>query len=150
MVMPQNPNGTEMSRGLRILVAEDSPDNRLLVQLYLKGSSHALTFVEDGEAAVKQFRTGGFDLILMDIQMPVMDGLSATRAMRLVERECGLTSIPIVALTANARPEDMKASREAGCDAHLSKPISRQRLLAAIEEHGERARLAALSTAGEA
>jgi PAS domain S-box-containing protein len=148
--IPRNQNGTGLSTGLRILVAEDSPDNRLLVQAYLKRTSHTLTFVEDGKAAVEQFQAGGFDLILMDIQMPVMDGLAAARAIRLTEQERGLTPVAIVALTANARPEDMKESRDAGCNAHLSKPISKQKLLAAIDEYGPHSQLAALSTAVEA
>ena len=121
---------------LRILVAEDSPDNRLLVQAYLKGSPHQVKFVEDGKGAVDQFAAADFDLILIDMQMPVMDGLTATRAIRAIEMEHGLTPIPIVALTANARPQDVAMSQEAGCTAHITKPISKQRLLSAIEEFG--------------
>ena len=121
---------------LKILIAEDSADNRLLVQAYLRGSPHGLTFVEDGEAAVKEFTEGRyFDLILMDMQMPRMDGLTATRAIREIERQRGLVPIPIIALTANARAEDAKMSEEAGCTAHLSKPISKHRLICALEEH---------------
>jgi PAS domain S-box-containing protein len=120
---------------VRILVAEDSPDNRLLLQAYMKGSSHRLTFAEDGKAAVDQFGAADFDLILMDMQMPVMDGLTATRAIRAMERARGVTSIPIIALTANARGQDVEISREAGCTAHLSKPISKQKLLSVIEEY---------------
>ena len=106
--------------------------------------------VEDGKAAVERFQAGDFDLILMDVQMPVMDGLAAARAIRLTERNGGLTPVAIVALTANARPEDIEASRDAGCNAHLSKPISKQKLLAAVEEYRPRARVAAPSIAGEA
>ena len=108
------------SRALRILIAEDAPDNRLLVEVYLKSGPHVLSFVENGEAAVEAFMSDGpFDLVLMDMQMPVMDGLDATRAIRAVERERGLTPIPIIALTANARREDIERSREAGCSVHL-------------------------------
>ena len=149
-VTPQHQNGTQLNSGLRILVAEDSPDNRLLVQAYLKGASHTLTFVEDGKAAVEQFQAGGFDLILMDVQMPIMDGLTAARAIRLTERERGLTPVAIVALTANARPEDLKESRDAGCDAHLSKPVSKQKLLATIDEYGPRSQRDPPSTPVEA
>jgi len=150
LVTPEHQNGTQLDTNLRILVAEDSPDNRLLVRAYLKGTSHILTFVEDGKAAVEQFQAGDFDLILMDIQMPVMDGLTAARAIRLAEQERGLTPVAIIAVTANALPEDIKASQDAGCDAYLSKPISKQKLLAAIEEIGPRAQRAALSTAARA
>jgi signal transduction histidine kinase/DNA-binding response OmpR family regulator/HPt (histidine-containing phosphotransfer) domain-containing protein len=149
-VTPQNQNGKQSNASLKILVAEDSPDNRLLVQAYLKGTLHTVTFVEDGQAAVEQFQAGNFDLILMDVQMPVMDGLAAARAIRLTEREGGLIPVTIVVLTANARPEDIKASQEAGCNTHLSKPISKQKLLAAIDEYGPHARVTAPSTAGEA
>ena len=125
-------------RPLRILVAEDSADNRLLVQVYMKGSPHQLTFVDDGQRAVERFAAGDLDLILMDLQMPIMDGLMATRAIRDLERKGGLTPISIVALTANARPQDIALSKAAGCTAHLAKPISKQKLLSAIEEYGQR------------
>jgi len=131
--MPENGASTS----LKLLIAEDSPDNRLLLQAYLKTSPHVLTFVENGQAAVDAFGgVNSFDLILMDMHMPVMDGLTATRTIRAIEQERGLLPIPILALTANARPEDVEMSREAGCTAHLSKPISKQNLLKAIDDHG--------------
>ena len=120
---------------IRILVVEDSPDNRLLIQAYMKSTPHALTFAEDGQLALERFSIGQFDLILMDIQMPVMDGLAATRAIRAIEQQSGADSIPIVALTANARPQDNEMSRSAGCTAHLCKPISKQSLVSAIEAY---------------
>lgn len=123
--------------GLSILAADDSADNRLLIQAYCKGSPHTLTFVEDGEAAVAAFTSAShFDLILMDTQMPRMDGLTATRKIRAIESERGLKQIPIIVLTANARPEDVSLSQQAGSTAHISKPVSKHRLLKAIEEHG--------------
>jgi hypothetical protein len=134
---PANPVGhqeTEPVNPARILVAEDSPDNRLLVQMYLKGSPYQLTFEEDGKAAVDRFAAADFDLILMDVQMPVMDGIAAARAIRALERERCTPPIPIVALTANANLQDIERSRDAGCDAHLSKPISKLNLIAAIEK----------------
>ncbi len=122
---------------LKILVAEDPADNRFLVQAYLKGSAYDLSFVEDGEAALTELAGWTrFDLILMDMQMPLMDGLAATRAIRALERQSGTTPVPIIALTANARAEDVKASQGAGCTAHLSKPISKEKLVGAIEEYG--------------
>jgi PAS domain S-box-containing protein len=124
-------------KALRILVVDDSADNRLLVQVYLKGGPHQLTFAEDGQAAVDRFAASDFDFVLMDMQMPVMDGLTATRAIRAIERERGAASIPIVALTANARPQDVEMSRNAGCNDHLSKPISKQMLLSVIKEYGQ-------------
>ena len=126
------------TKPLRILLVEDSEDNRFLMQTYLKGSLHELTFAADGQDAVDQFRAGTFDLILMDMHMPVMDGLTATRAIRVLEQNQGLPATPIVALTANASPKDAEICRTAGCSAYLSKPISKSRLLSAIEEYGPR------------
>jgi PAS domain S-box-containing protein len=125
----------EPQRPLDILVAEDSADNRLLVQLYMQNSPHRLTFAGDGEEALEALRAKRFDLVLMDMQMPVMDGLTATRKIRLREQLESLPAIPILALSANARPEDIRASLAAGCNAHLSKPISKRRLLEAVEQH---------------
>jgi signal transduction histidine kinase len=119
----------------RILIAEDSETNRLLVQAYLKASPYQLTFEHDGKAAVDRFAASDFDLVLMDMQLPVMDGLAATRAMRELERERGVSSIPILALSANASAEDLERSAEAGCTVHLSKPISKLNLLGAIEKY---------------
>jgi signal transduction histidine kinase len=119
----------------RILVAEDSEDNRLLVQAYLKAGPYHLTFEETGRAAVDRFASSDFDLILMDMQLPVMDGLAATRAIRSLEREQSAPPIPIVALSADASFEDIERSRVAGCDAHLSKPILKLELLKAIEKY---------------
>jgi signal transduction histidine kinase len=119
----------------RILLAEDSPDNRLLIQVYLKGSPYQLTLEENGKAAVDRFAASDFDLILMDVQMPVMDGLAATRAIRELERERGAPSTPIIALTASASSQDIESSGNAGCNAHLSKPISKLQLLSAVEKY---------------
>jgi PAS domain S-box-containing protein len=126
---------TEPVKPARLLVAEDSPDNRLLVQVYLKGSPYHLTFAEDGKSAAEQFASSDFDLILMDVRMPVMDGLGATRAIRTLEGERGAAPVPIIALTANASSQDIERSRLAGCNAHLSKPISKFELLRTIEQY---------------
>jgi two-component system, sensor histidine kinase and response regulator len=119
----------------RILVAEDSQDTRVLVQVYLKASPYHVTFEEDGKAALDRFAASDFDLVLMDMQMPVMDGLTATRAIRELERERGAPSISIVALTADAGFEDIERSAKAGSNAHLTKPISKLALLSAIEKY---------------
>ena len=120
---------------IAILVAEDAPDNRVLVQAYLKSALYDLTIVEDGQSAVEQFSARSFDLILMDMQMPIMDGLTATRKIRELERKRGGPPTPIVALTAYARQADIEMSKEAGCDSHLSKPISKAKLVAAIAKY---------------
>lgn len=128
-----NSSAPSSPHALHILIADDSPDNRLLIQLYLEPRGHALTFVENGQEALEQFKTTSFDLVLMDIRMPVMDGLGATRAIRKYEQENGLPATPVIALTANARSEDAEATFQAGCDLHLAKPISKATLLSAIE-----------------
>jgi signal transduction histidine kinase len=120
---------------LRILLAEDSEDSRVLIEVYMADSAHQLTFVEDGQAAVKRFTDLDFDLILMDVQMPVMDGLTATRQIRALERHFGTASIPVIAVTANSLPEDVAKSREAGCNHHLSKPVSKTQLLNVIHDY---------------
>ncbi len=119
-------------RPLRILLAEDHPVNRRVVELVLDAIEVDLTSVDDGAAAVRQWETGAFDIVLMDLQMPVMDGLSAIRAIRAREAESGRLRTPILALTANAMPEHVKATAEAGADGHISKPIRAPELLAAV------------------
>jgi signal transduction histidine kinase/CheY-like chemotaxis protein len=120
---------------LRILIADDSPDNCFLVGAYLKETGHELTFVDDGQKALESVQRNRFDLILMDVQMPVMDGLDATRLIRAWEQEENRTAMPIVAFTANAAASDIEAAEEAGCNGHLSKPISKHQLFAAIRDY---------------
>jgi two-component system, sensor histidine kinase and response regulator len=119
----------------RILIADDSEDNRFLWQAYLANTSYLVTFAENGQLAVELARSEPFDLILMDVQMPVMDGLTATRLIRQEARAQGKSEVPVLALTANARKVDVEASLEAGCNAHLSKPILKEKLLSSIEEY---------------
>ena len=116
----------------RILLAEDHPTNRRVVQLILETLDVDLTCVEDGAQAVAASASADFDLILMDMQMPVMDGLTATRAIRERERRAGARRTPIYSLTANAMPEHAEASRAAGADGHLTKPIAADKLIAAV------------------
>ncbi len=125
---------------LRILVVEDTLDNRTLIELYLKDFAHKLTMVENGQLAVDIVAvhtdpTPPYDLILMDVQMPIMDGHTATRAIRALEQERGWAPMPIIALTAHALREEIERSMAAGCTAHLTKPIRKQALLDAIAEH---------------
>jgi CheY-like chemotaxis protein len=120
---------------LRVLLAEDVEDNRLLVQLYLKKEPIDLVMAADGVEAVEAFRrTPDFDLVLMDVQMPNVDGLTATRQIREIERGMGRGRTPILALTAHALLEDTERIIEAGCDAHLTKPIRKAGLLDAIAQ----------------
>jgi len=118
----------------RILIAEDSVDNQILMRAYFDRTPFAIEFASDGRAAVEMFVAGPFDLILMDVQMPGMDGWSAARAIRALERERGSVAVPIIALSARAQAADEALSREAGCQQHLTKPVSRQALFEAIRK----------------
>ena len=114
------------TRPLRILLAEDSADNRLLIAVPQE-SPHQLDAAENGGLAVNKFVAGRYDLILMDMQMPVMDGYSATRKIRKWQSERAMAPVPIIALTASALKEDMERSMEAGCDRTVAKPVRKAR-----------------------
>jgi len=116
---------------LRILLAEDNEVNQELVAQMLQRHGHSVVVAGDGRAALAAFDTGGFDLALMDIQMPELDGFAVTAAIRLREEAIGIR-MPIVALTAHAMKGDRERCLAAGMDAYLSKPISRAELFAAI------------------
>ncbi|MBF0612133.1 MAG: response regulator [Magnetococcales bacterium] len=122
------------ARSLRILLAEDSEDNQLLFQIYLKKTPHKLVIASDGTEAVARVQEEAFDLVLMDIQMPNMDGYTATRAIRQWEQEEGRHRLIIIALSAHASVCKKDESLAAGCDDHLTKPIKKQDLLAAIQK----------------
>jgi CheY-like chemotaxis protein len=119
-------------RAMRILLAEDTADNRKLIQAYLKKSPCELDMAENGQMAVQMFTAGRYDLVLMDMQMPVMDGYSATAAIRDWERTQGVAPTPIVALTAHALSGDAEKSLQAGCTAHVTKPIKKLKLIETI------------------
>ncbi|MCX5849314.1 MAG: PAS domain S-box protein [Deltaproteobacteria bacterium] len=124
----------EDSRPLHILLVEDSEDNRFLVQAFLKNTNYLIDTAENGQIAVEKFLSNTYDLILMDVQMPVMDGYTATREIRRLEREKKRKPTPIVALTAHALKEDMEKSLQSGCDSHLTKPIRKPILLETIRK----------------
>ena len=121
-------------RPLRILVAEDNAVNQRLIRALLDKDRHAVTVVDSGHAAVDAMRPGaGFDLVLMDIQMPELDGFQATAAIRAMS-EAGRT-VPIVALTAHAQVGYDEICARAGMNGYLSKPLDRtalRRLLARV------------------
>jgi len=126
--------GPQPSRLLRVLLAEDHPVNQRVVQLILAEHVSELVTVSDGAEAVAAFETGVFDVVLMDMQMPGMDGLTATRAIRAVEADRPATPrTPILMLSANAMAEHRDAARDAGADLHVAKPITAAGLLTALE-----------------
>jgi CheY-like chemotaxis protein len=111
-----------------LLLAEDSPDNAFLISHFIKPLGYQIDVVGDGIQAVEAARKNAYDLILMDIQMPGMDGLEATRRIR-----AGGFKKPIIALTAHALPAEAQRSLDAGCNRHLTKPISRTDLTNVLE-----------------
>ncbi|RYZ53172.1 MAG: response regulator, partial [Proteobacteria bacterium] len=120
-------------KGIRVLLAEDSPDGAVLVSRILSRAEVSVSIATNGFEVLELFKRQSFDLILMDVQMPGMDGLEATRVLR----DSGVT-IPILALTAHALPEERRRSFEAGCNAHLTKPIDKKALLAAVQQWTEK------------
>jgi two-component system sensor histidine kinase/response regulator len=138
-VKPAAIDGASASaRSLGVLLVEDTDDNRMLVLAYLKNTPHRVTCAEDGAQAVEAYRragAGGFDLVLMDMQMPVMDGYAATREVRRIERDEGWPHTPVVALTAYALAEETSHAIAAGCDDYLTKPIKKATLLDALARY---------------
>ncbi|RXH58937.1 ATP-binding protein [Granulicella sibirica] len=128
------PNSLDLPAA-HILLADDSEDNRFLLQEYLKRSPCILELAENGEIALGKMKFRHYDLVLMDAHMPVMDGYTATTKMREWESKQGAQPLPIIALTADAFKEALTQSMSAGCNAHLTKPISKTTLVAAIRRH---------------
>lgn len=121
-------------QGLRVLLVEDNDLNAEIAQFTLDRAGAIVTHAKDGESAVETFAASApheYDVVLMDIMMPGIDGLEATRRIRALDREDAATT-PIIAVSANAFADDRKLSREAGMDAHLSKPVSAQELVEAL------------------
>ena len=125
------------TRPFRVLLVEDSPDNQLLIRSYLKQTDYLVDVADHGGVAVEKFKTTHYDLILMDIQMPVMDGCTATRAIRSWEQAHDLPSTPIIALTALALKEEGTRILEAGCTTHVTKPVKKSTLLEILQAYKE-------------
>lgn len=147
--MPDN----ESPKPIKILVAEDYATNREIIRSYLSGDQYALSFAENGQQAREAVRNEAFDLILMDMQMPVMDGLEATRAIRAWEagqrqaasafstqsslssftlQPSAFSRLPIIAMTAHVVQEDEKKYGEAGMDDYIGKPFRKKELRAMV------------------
>ncbi len=125
----------EDTRALGILLAEDVEGNRHLIKSYLKKTPYKLDIAEDGLQAVGKFKENVYDIVLMDMQMPNMDGYTATREIRKWEKENNLAATPIIALTAHALKGDAEKSIEAGCDGHTTKPIRKKILFKTIFDY---------------
>ena len=129
------PVKTETGKPLKILLVEDNVDNRNLILAYLKKTNHKIETANNGQIAVDKFKSTEFDLVLMDIEMPVMDGYTATRMIRQWEAKQNRERTVILALSAHALKEHEKKSLEAGCDRHVTKPIRKKFLMETLIEY---------------
>jgi CheY-like chemotaxis protein len=127
-------------RPVRILLADDSEDNRFLVHAYLKDTGCRIDEVENGALAVENFKHQVYDLVITDVEMPVLDGFAAVREMRCIEKELNRRPIPILALTAHALEKAKERSAEAGCTDHLAKPIRKSTLVEVVRRYAGAAR----------
>lgn len=128
------PNTTSMT-DKSVLLVEDYAANQLIFAAYLKAAGCRLEIANHGREGVEAFLAGDFDVVIMDMQMPVLDGWNATKEIRKLERANGWPPTPIIALTASASNEDRERCREVGCTAFLTKPLGRSELLEALRKH---------------
>jgi CheY-like chemotaxis protein len=117
---------------VRVLVADDHPTNRVVIEAILGVLGAEVVCVENGLEAVERFKLETFEVVLMDVQMPVMDGLSAIRAIREYEAATGAPRTPVHVVSTNALPEHRRESVAAGADSHITKPISAPDLLSVV------------------
>lgn len=127
--------GILTDKTLSILLVDDTEDNRFLIKAYLKNINAKVIEAANGEEALHEFKKIKFDLVFMDVQMPIMDGYAATRKIREYEFEQGLPPTVIVALSANALPEDFESAKQAGCSDYLPKPIKKAVLYSFLEKY---------------
>jgi len=121
-------------RPVQVLCAEDHPVNRQVIEFILAAAGVGVTTVENGAEAVDAYKAQAFDAVLMDMQMPVMDGLTATKAIRELEAQTGRPATPVIMVTAHGLPEHVSASRAAGADRHVTKPVVAADLLNTLAE----------------
>ncbi len=134
---PQAPGaGAQPLASLSVLLAEDTPANQKVVTTMLKKRGHSVTVAQNGREAVELFKKQPFDVVLMDVQMPILDGFQATSVIRALERG-GDTSTPIIAMTAHAMRGDREKCLEAGMDAYVAKPLDVKQLLGLVESVAE-------------
>ncbi|MFP4266296.1 MAG: response regulator, partial [Desulfonatronovibrionaceae bacterium] len=129
----EEPPGLRGGQSLRILVAEDHPSNQLFIQKLLEREGHQVSLAKDGGQVLDLLGGQEFDCVLMDVQMPIMDGLEATRRIRTCDAE--FKDVPVIALTAHAMSGDREKFLEAGMDDYLPKPVEKKKLLAALEKN---------------
>jgi two-component system sensor histidine kinase/response regulator len=127
-------NNGDSPAPLRLLVAEDIAVNQFVLSAYLKLEPFTIDFADDGKIAVEKFKNARYDLVLMDIEMPILDGYEATRQIREFERSQSMSRTPILALTAAVFDESVREIIQAGCDGHISKPVKKEALLHTIRQ----------------
>lgn len=135
VILENELKSTASSTERNILLVEDSEDNKQLIELYLKKLPYKIDTAENGLVAVEKYKKNHYSLVLMDIQMPVMDGYTATQKIREWEKENNMSPTPIVALTANAFKEDEEKSLKAGCTGYMSKPVHKMTLLEMVGKY---------------
>ena len=134
LIMEETSNHQDKStEKIKILLVEDNEANQFLIKAITKSKDWDITVVDDGEQAVEAFRKSSYNLVLMDVQMPIMNGYEATALIRDIEKE-NQTHTPIVALTAYAMTSDKDQCIEAGMDDYISKPFKRQEFLDMVEK----------------
>ncbi|NUN05222.1 MAG: response regulator [Bdellovibrio sp.] len=129
------PKNRSADKKIRILIADDTEDNRTLFTHYLKNGPYEIIEAENGLEAVDKIKSGQFDIVFMDVQMPEMDGYTATGQIRTWEHDTHKEHLPIIALTAHALSEDRQKSLRAGCDDHVAKPFKKETLLGVINRY---------------
>ncbi len=139
LACPVEPQSGEMIP-LKILLAEDNENNRTLFSFYLKETPHEVHMAEDGAICLEKYRTETYNIIFMDVDMPVMDGYQATREIRNWEAENGLPAVPIIALTAHALDGKRQESLDAGCTDHLTKPFKKAQIFNILRKYESRVR----------
>jgi len=132
-IEPKAEVATDNANAIRILLAEDQPINRKIVIGLLKRYDWQILIAENGEEAVEKYSSEHFDLILMDVQMPKLDGFDATRQIRKIEENSG-SRIPIIAMTAHAMKGDKEKCLESGMDYYITKPVDSKELIELIQK----------------
>ena len=131
----QGEGSRQAERAARILLVDDNEEIRLIVATFLKKTPHKLAMAENGAEAVEKLKSTPYDLVLMDMQMPVMDGYTAVAKIRAWEQKNKEPPTPVIALTADDARQDIQKALDAGCDGHLAKPVTNKRLIAAIDQY---------------
>ena len=125
------------AKPLRILLVEDNEDNQILFAAFLKNTAHQVVTTENGKEGVEEYISGNYDLVFMDMEMPIMDGYEATRLIRGHESKNNKKPVPIIALTAHALKGKEQESLYAGCTTHMTKPFKKADLIKTIERYGQ-------------